>query len=112
MYDPLTCSVAQELRRLDKVVHPQRIETHQARAGEIGGDRIISHHDPPKITRRTMQWAVALHANDSVCDDEVRGNRGVDVEDTSIDASPVEGILRPSVSDAPARRRTDSSYSM
>jgi hypothetical protein len=100
VYDPLRCSVAEEFRGLGQVVHSQRIETHKMGAGEIAGNWIISHHDPAKIARRTMQWPVALHANNSVSDDKVRGNCGVDVEDTSIDAPPVEGILRPSVRDA------------
>src|SRR5215472_18228334 len=86
VYDPLGCSIAEEFRRLRQVVHPRRVEAHQLRAGEIGGDGIISHRDPPKITWRPMQWPVALHANDSIRDNKVSGNSSVDVENTPMDA--------------------------
>ena len=99
VYDPLGCSITDEFRRLRQVVHSGWVEAHQLGAGEIGGDGIISHHDPPKIARRAMQWPVAFHANDSIRDDKVSGDSSVDVEDTPIDAPPVEGILWPSVSD-------------
>src|SRR5215471_13267355 len=97
VYDPLGCSIAEEFRRLRQVVHSGWVEAHQLGAGEIGGDGIISHDDPPEIARRAMQWPVALHANDSISNHKVSGNSSVDVEDTPIDASPVKRILRPSV---------------
>src|SRR5689334_13228313 len=86
VYDPLRCSITEEFRRLRQVVHPPRVEAHQSGATEIGSNWIVSHHNPPEIAWRAMQWPVALHANDSIRDDKVSGNSGVDVEDTPIDA--------------------------
>ena len=71
LHDALRRSVTQELSRLSQIVHAQRVETHQAGAYEIGSDRIIGQHDPPEIARRAMQRPIALHANDSVGNDEM-----------------------------------------
>jgi len=71
---------------LSQVIDAQRVETHQAAAYEIGGDGIVGQHDSSEITRSAMQRPVAFHANDPVGNDEMRRNRGVNVEDASINA--------------------------
>ena len=108
----IRCSVPEELRRLSQIVHAQRVETHQTGTYEIGGDGIVSQHDPSEITRRTMQWPVALHANDPVGDDEVRWNSGVDIEDASIDALSSAAGSSASHRRRPAQHRTGSSCSV
>ena len=87
-------SVPEELSRLSQIVHTPRVETHQAGAYEIGGDGIVGQHDPPKIARRAMQRPVALHADDPVGYDEMRRNSGIDIEDASINALPMQQVLR------------------
>jgi hypothetical protein len=90
VHDAFKRSVPQELSRLSQVVHAQWVETHQAGAHEIGGDGIVGQHDPPEIARRAMQRPVALHADDPIGDDEMRGNSGIDTQDASIDAFPMQ----------------------
>ena len=52
--DSLRRSVIEELGRLGQVLHAQRVQTHQAAAYEIGGNRIIGQHDSPEMTRRAV----------------------------------------------------------
>jgi len=59
--DAIRRSVPEELRCLSQVVHAQRVEAHQARTYEIGGDGIVRQHDPSEITRRAMQRPIAFH---------------------------------------------------
>ena len=54
VHDALRCSVTEELSRLSQIVHAQRVETHQTRAYEIGGDGIVGQHDLSEISRRAM----------------------------------------------------------
>jgi len=100
VHDAFKRSVPQELSRLSQVVHAQRVETHQAGAHEIGGDGIVSQHDPPEIARRAMQRPVALRADDPIGYDEMRPNSGIDIEDASINALPMQQVFRLTVGSA------------
>ena len=93
VHDALGRTVTEELGRLSQVLNPQGVETHQAGADEVGGYGIIGQHDPPEIPRGAMQRPVALQANDPVGNHEMRRNRGVDIEDASIDALPMQQVF-------------------
>ncbi len=99
LYDAIRRSVPEELRCLSQVIHAQRIETHQARTYEIGGEGIVRQHDPSEITRRAMERPIALHPNDSVGNDEVCRNRSVDIEYASLNPLAVQQVLRPAIGD-------------
>ena len=47
--------------------------------------------------RSTVERTVAFHTDDSVGDNEVRADCGTDVEDTFVNAGPVEDVFRPAV---------------
>jgi hypothetical protein len=56
--------------------------------------------------RSAVERAVAFHSDDSVGDNEIRADRGTDVENTFVNAGPVEDVFRPAVT----RPRNDSEH--
>jgi hypothetical protein len=54
--------------------------------------------DTPKRPWRSVQWAIAFHSHDRICDHKVNRHSGADVENALLDAVPVEDVLGPTVS--------------
>ncbi len=75
---------------------------------------VIRQDDLPWGTGTTDEGRVSFHRYDAVRDDEVNRNSGAQIEDALLNAIPVEGILRTSVSRAdynPAQVNSVRSFS-
>jgi hypothetical protein len=82
-------------------------ESHQVRAGRVGGDGIVGKHDLAERTRGAVEWAITFRRNDSVRNYEADWNGGAYVENAFLDALPVKDIFRPSGSNCSHPRRLE-----
>jgi hypothetical protein len=75
-----------------------RFEAHEPRTCRIGSDGIIGENNSAEGPWRSIQWTVAFHRHDRVCNHKIDRNRGADVENALLDAVPVENVFRPTIS--------------
>jgi hypothetical protein len=74
------------------------LQAHEPGARGIGRDWVIGENQTPKRPGCSVQWAVAFHGHDRICDHKVNRHSGADVENALLDAVPMEDVLGPTVS--------------
>ena len=62
------------------------------------GDRIVCKHSFAQIPRSTVEWAIALHCDNTICNHEVNRYRCANIEDALLNPCPMEDVFGPSVS--------------
>ena len=105
--DFVRAAVSKESRSLCQVIDALRKEAHQPGASEIRCHGIISQNDGVQASMASVKRPIAFHGDDSIGDDEVRPNRGADVENASLDALPMENVFWPPVDGARSVQKLD-----
>src|SRR4029434_4247340 len=80
-----------------EVVHFFRAEAHDAASGGVRGNRVVPEQEHASVLGISLNWAIPFHSEDAIHDDEIGASGGVDIEDGTVDASPVENVFRPAI---------------
>src|SRR6266498_249674 len=95
--DPVIRAVPKKMRGPIEMPNAIGIEAHQSRTGEVCSHGIVGQDDLSKMPMSSVQGPVSFHRDDAVRDDEVHRYCGADIEDASVDALPMQDVLRPPV---------------
>src|SRR5437773_11306228 len=95
--DPAPVSLPQESRSLVDVDDSFGVQPHESCSNGVRSNRVVSDHHDAGTNPIPIDGSIAFHPDDAV-DDRVGGPNGAgDVEDRSVDAGPMQSILRPAV---------------
>ena len=97
LINQLGARIPEELGCLANVDDAAGIHAHQPRTGCIGSNQVIGQNNTRKRPRRAVQWTIAFHRHDRVCDHKMNRNRGADVENALLNTVPVENVLGPAI---------------
>src|SRR2546426_649498 len=76
------------------------LRSQKTRQNKVGSDEIIGQQNSMELLGGAIEWPIAVHPYDAICNDEVRTNRGADVENAFVDSRPVKDVFRPTVAGA------------
>src|SRR5438093_7889953 len=82
----------------------------QLNATKVSSYRIIRKYKRLQFGLSTVEWAVAIHGNNGISDNEMGPDGCADVENTFVDSGPMKDILRPAV-ECPSLGRNPRKYS-
>src|SRR5258708_11545427 len=80
-----------------EISDPPGIDAHDAAAGGVDSDQIVTHHQHAARLGRSLHRTIALHADDAVDNGEAAWKKAIHFAYRTIDADVVKTILRPSI---------------